>query len=501
MSEDGANATHDGARGDRRVLIAAAAATVAIAILLLVRFPWIVGPPSWRWPYVATSLWPRALGTTLLFALLAGAAATWTRRRDSRPRGDAAMLALVVLIAIALELSFLGLSPLGPVTLPLIHVVPWVTGYFWTARSVTSLPEMLTSFHEIVAGLPHHARTHPPGLVAVNHQILEFFRGSAGATDGVLGVARAFGISEGDLPGAAPAELASLIIVGLAVVICSRLALIPAFFFARRLSGAPAARAAVLLLAVIPSHLLFAGEFDAAYPLLILAAFLLVGRGRGLRSLVAAGALCGVLCLFTFVASFFLLLVGIVDITITRFARADDAGTRPPPRWRLRRLLALGAGFASVLALFQLATGCSIPRVFLAAYKIQHEVLIPEQRREWLTWVFWNLPDFFIFLGPAVAVLFAREVFAAVRDLRARRIEAPFTLAVLAFLAVLDLSGLIPAETSRVWLFLVAPVVIAATRGGVPGGTRGLIAILALQFAFSLVAKGSLLMIDVKLPG
>ncbi len=501
MSDDRANATHDRARGDRRTLIAAAAATAAIAILLLIRFPWIVGPPSWRWPYAATSLWPRALGTTFLFALLAAAAAIWTRRREAHPRGDAAMLAVVVLIAIALELSFLGLSPLGPVTLPLIHVVPWVTGYFWTARSVASLPEMLTSFHEIVAGLPHHARTHPPGLVAINHQILAFFRGSEGATDGVLSAARVFGISASDLPGATPAELASLIIAGLAVVVASRLALVPAFLLARHVSGAPAARAAVLLLAVIPSHLLFAGEFDAAYPVLLLAALALVGRGRSMRSLFIAGALCGVLCLLTFVASFCLLLVAIVDIAMTRVAMSDAPASKPTPGRHVARLLVIGAGFAAVLALFQLATGCSIPRVFLAAYAIQHEVLIPEQQRQWLTWVFWNLPDFFIFLGPALAVLFAREVVGVVRDLRARRVAAAFTLAVLVFLIVLDLSGLIPAETSRVWLFLVAPVVIAATRDGVPGGTRGLLAILALQFAFALLAKGTLLMIDVKLPG
>lgn len=489
----------DAAR-DRRALIVAAAATALVAALFLAQFPWAVGPPSWRWPYVPSPLWPRALGTTFLFALLVVAAAAWCRERTARPRADAPLLAVVVFLAIALELSFLGLSPLGPVTLPLIHVVPWVTGYFWTARSVESLPEMLASFHEIVAGLPHHARTHPPGLVAVNHIVLTFFRGSEGATEGALGVARVFGIAPSDLPGATPAELASLFVVGIAVVVCSRLAIVPAFYLARRVNGVDSARAAAILLAVVPSHLLFAGEFDAAFPLLLLPALALAGDGRGPRALLVAGALCGVLCLFTFVASFFLLLVGIVDFALLRFGDRGPVGARPPLRAHAIRAALLGAGFAAVLALFQLATGCSIPRVFLAAYEIQHTVLIPEQQRRWLTWVFWNLPDFFIFLGPALAVLFAREVAAAVRALRSRGVASAFTLAVMVFIVVLDLSGLIPAETSRVWLFLVAPVVIAATRGGVPGGARGLVALLALQFAFALVAKGTLLMIDVKLP-
>jgi hypothetical protein len=52
-----------------------------------------------------------------------------------------------------------------------------------------------------------------------------------------------------------------------------------------------------------------------------------------------------------------------------------------------------------------------------------------------------------------------------------------------------------------VWLFLVAPVVIAAVRGGIPAGGAGMLAILALQCAFALIAKSALLMIDVKLPG
>jgi len=491
------------ARIPRALAIAGGATAIACALLLL-RFPWIVGPPSWRWPYETNPIWPRAISAAILFALLAFVAQAWLRdqsRTDqpgARPLREWRFLALVVLIGIALEISFLGLSPMGALTLPLIHVVPWVTGYFWAARSVTSLSGLLATYPEVMlaqhGNLPGHVVTHPPGLLSINYLLLSFFRGSEPATEAVLVVGRALGVSRDAIAGATPQELATLVTMGLFVVVASCAAVVPAYWLARRIGGVTAARTAALLLAVIPSRLLFAGEFDAAFPLLILAALLLVGEGRGRLSLVAAGALCGLLCLLTFVASFFLLLVGIVDVLLL---------SRRTARGVAARLLLLGAGFAAPLGIFQIATGCSIPSVFLAAFTIQKEVLIPEQERTWLTWVFWNLADFFVFIGPAVAVLFAREV-ASVPSVAARgtpSMHARFTIAVIVFALLLDLSGLIPAETSRVWLFLVAPVVIAAIRGGIPGGGAGIVAILALQFAFALVAKATLLMIDVKLPG
>jgi hypothetical protein len=242
----------------------------------------------------------------------------------------------------------------------------------------------------------------------------------------------------------------------------------------------------------VPSFLLFAGEFDTLYPLFVLGALLLVGPGRGRGSLLAAGLLLGVSCLLTFVAAFFIALVGLADLLL---------GGAAPRRERVVRLLILAAGFLAPLFVFEALTGCSIPRVFAAAFTVQHEVLIPEQRRRWLTWVLWNLEDFFLFLGPALALLFAREALAAARALRARTSPDRFALTLLLFLAAMDLSGLIPAETSRVWLFLAPPVVIVALRRGAPGGRAGLLALLALGFALSLAAKGMLLMIDVKPPG
>ncbi len=476
---------------DRRLLTAGAGATGAAILLFAVRFPWIVGPPSWRWTYASNALWPRALGALALFALLLAAAHAWTRREDARPRREAPHLAAVVALALLLQLAFIRLSPLGAATLPLMHLAPWVTGYFWSARAARALPELLASYPDVVTQLAHHAKTHPPGLVALNRLLLDAFRASPEATDAALGAAPAIGIARGSVQGIADAELATLIAIGLAVVVASALAIVPAYLLGRRLFGVAAGRGAALLLAVVPSCLLFAGEFDAVYPLFVLAALLLVGRGRGRVSLVAAGFVVGLAALLTFVASFFLALVALSDLLL-RGAR--------PLRERAARLALLVAGFGAPLVAFEAVTGCSIPRVFAAAFTVQHEVLIPEQRRRWLTWVFWNLEDFFLFLGPAVAILFAREALAVLRALRARAPVEPFALALLILLAGMDLSGLIPAETSRVWLFLVPPVLLVALRRGAPGGRAGLLALLSLGFALALAAKGTLLVIDVKPP-
>lgn len=488
------------------MLFAGAAATAAAILLLAVRFPWIAGPPSWRWPFASVPLWPRAAWPAFLFALLAGVAALSTRGRGATAKveeeagargaagaaaaalGEAPFLAATVLLAVLLDLAFIGLSPLGMATLPLMHLAPWVTGYFWSARAAQSLPEMLATYPEVVTRLVHHARTHPPGLVAVNRLVLDAFRGSPGAAGAMVDAGRWIGIPRGAVSGLPDAEIATLVAIGLATVVIGRLAIVPAHALARRLYGPPAARAAALLLAVVPSWLLFAGEFDAIYPLALLSALLLVGRGRGRLAVAAAGAVVGAACLLTFVATVLLGLVALADWLL---------GEGRPFRERALRAALLGAGFALPLAAFGLATGASIPRVFLAAYTVQQEVLIPEQNRRWLTWVVWNLEDFFLFLGPATAALFIREAAAVVSEARARRAGDRFALALLLFIALLDLSGLVPAETSRVWLFLAPPVVAVAVRRGPPCGRAGLLLLLGLAFAFALAAKGNLLMIDV----
>jgi hypothetical protein len=481
----------------RRALALGAAATAAAAALLAIRFPWIVGPPSWRWTYAANPLWPRAAGSVALFAALLIVAGAWTRAGAARSRREAAFLVALLALATALDVAFLALSPRGLATLPAIHFAPWVTGYFWSARAARTLPELLASYPEVVASLTHHAKTHPPGLVALNRLALDAFRASDGAVEALLAGAHALGVPRGALRGVDDAELAALVAVGAGVVLVSRLALVPAYLLARRLHGIAAARAATLLLVVVPSLLLFAGEFDTLYVPFVLTALFLAVRGGSL-SIVAAGLVIGLSCLLTFVAAVFLALVALVD--------ALCGGPRSLRARSLRAAL-LGAGFLAPLVAFEALTGCSIARVFAAAYAVQHEVLIPEQNRRWLTWVFWNVADFFLFLGPAVAVLFASEAARAVRAAArvgpralagalADRGDA-FALAVVVFLALLDLSGLIPAETSRVWLFLAAPAAIVAVRRGPPGGTRGLALLLALAFAFALVAKGTLLMIDV----
>jgi hypothetical protein len=476
---------------ERRVLVVGAAATGTAIVLFLARFPWIVGPPSWRWTYAANPLWPRALGALGAFALLAAVAWAWTRREDARAGREASHLGAVVALAFVLDIAFLGLSPLGLATLPLLHLAPWVTGYFWSARAARALPELLASYPDVVTHLSHHAKTHPPGLVALNRLLLDAFRASAQATEAALGAGSAIGLGRGSVPGVTDAELATLIAMGLLVVAAASVAIVPAYLLGRRLYGAPAGRSAALLLAVTPSFLLFAGEFDTIYPLFLLCALLLVGRDRGRAALVAAGAILGLAGLLTFVAAFFVALAALADLLL-RGAR--------PMRERVARLALLAAGFAAPLLLFEALTGCSIPRVFAAAFTVQHEVLIPEQRRRWLTWILWNMEDFFLFIGPATALLFAREAAGAVRAIRARAPAEPFALAVLLLLVGMDLSGLIPAETSRVWIFLVPLVSIVALRRGAPCGPRGLLALLALAFALALAAKGSLLLIDVKPP-
>jgi hypothetical protein len=125
----------------------------------------------------------------------------------------------------------------------------------------------------------------------------------------------------------------------------------------------------------------------------------------------------------------------------------------------LGRLVRLLAATAAACLAFDVALragwGIDLARIFFTALRIQHEHLLPGIDRTYWLWLFYNVYDYLLLAGPALAALGAMYLArAAHRAWHGPRWIVPAWAFFPIAIVLLDLSGLTPAETSRVWLFL-----------------------------------------------
>jgi hypothetical protein len=99
---------------------------------------------------------------------------------------------------------------------------------------------------------------------------------------------------------------------------------------------------------------------------------------------------------------------------------------------------------------------------WLAIWKMLNVVqakLIIESGRDYKTWLFFNLADFFTFIGlPVLALLIiaVRKAFTDWKDVM------PLLLPSVAVILLTDAFGYTPAETARIWMLFMPPLLVLA---------------------------------------
>jgi len=229
--------------------------------------------------------------------------------------------------------------------------------------------------------------------------------------------------------------------------------------------------------------IVFLPEFDQVYPLLAMLTVLTwVKALRGSRR-------CAIwLGITLFVATFFA-----YNLLATGAFLALHAGyflwrqrTRPEAWKRLFGVacIALGVPVVLYLALW-FFTGFNPWHSFVHAVRAQND--LPAMRyRSWLDGLVFAPYDFFLGSGMLVVpllLLFARRLATGFDWSRSDQV---LSLIALATILIVDLSGLLRAETARVWLFLQPFVIVPASSELVRLG-RGRIAVFVLQWFIAAV--------------
>ena len=436
-------------RPSRDVALACGAGLLALAAIVWEPSPLLRGPapypPEWRWDLRQGSSSGRA-GMALacgagLIALLA-----WPPRRTP--------LAVAAAIPLGLGLCFglLELEPAGAMrTLVQRTMSRTVTSYYSVALTPAAqdVRQLLDRHDELLLEMRRtgkHASTHPPGPVVFYRGLLELFDRNPGLAAAVLGAAGFEDIER------RPAERAAAAAGPLLILLACAATAWPLAALVRRAGGgeAEAARAA-LLWPLLPGPALMAPQFDQALALPVTAATALAAAaastaqtGRRWALGLGAGACAAVALFLSYGAVAFLALAGAATLA----AVIDGREAWP----RAARALVAAAVGASALMAVPMVLGHHPLRSALTALRIHREAYTGP--RSYALWLAFNPLDLALFLGVPVAVLLAVRLVEAARTVRCADMAAGdrFSLAALAGLALLALSGTVRGEVGRIWI-------------------------------------------------
>ena len=328
------------------------------------------------------------------------------------------------------------------------------TSYFTDASAIRNLSTWLAGFPP--SGLHLHSLTHPPGPILYYFAWIKLLGPDAGALAG----------------GAALGVIATLSI--------------PVFyaFSALWTQDRNLRLWSCLFYALTPATIFFFPEFDQVYPLFAMFTVLAWTHAvKGSRAGALAFGASLVACLFF---AYNLLVIGafLLMYTICELARCG---------WRAEALRNAATAAALAIAtvvltytLFWLATGYSAPHNFIAAIEMQARITSGLVIRPWAPSIVFDLYDFFLGLGVLAAPLLWISR-AGLRGFEWHRRESVIALIGLAFVLIVDISGLLRGETSRVWLFLQPFVIVPIAAGLLRFDTRQRRAVLVLQWCVAVV--------------
>jgi len=486
-----------------REKIALAAAVATVVLVGTDAWPGLRGPENWRWARrPLASAWP-LLGLALVFLAQVGVA-----RRVAAVWGTGRSLVRVPWLSAAILLTFASMvlltaaEPGGLANVPRRVLDPSFTSYHTVAARVDDVRDFLRRYPRLQHRFPVHGPSQPPGRVLFFHAANRWAGASPERTARLL----AWGERLGGVPkgpgGTTDAQRAGALVAGYLLMLLGAGAVAPVIAVVGGRFHAPASGAAVLLMGVLPSYLLFTPQTDHLVLLLTLgaAAFLLeamrfAARRKAVPFAFAAGLAAG-LSLFVSFTSLAALgawgvgLAGMVAFGVRR-------GVPLPSGRKVARLAGAGAVGFLLPVLAVAGAGMDWLAVFreclVAAARVQTEI----HGRRYSTWVVWNLWDFVLFLGLPLTVVWLGRTRDEIREWRRGRgldpaaritgeplreglLEIPFALTLVAVVLGLDLSGRILGETGRIWMFLMPLAVGAAA---VSYGRRPLAAALPLAAA------------------
>lgn len=458
---------------------------------------WSNNPEGWDWRRndpVKLNTW-----LAILFLSLFGAAFLWIEHRLIKftSRYELATILIVLIFYVyTLQIVLLSAKSANGEQLIMERIMDRnFTGYYNSALLFSDVKNYFSGYLVTMQSRDFcsHCRTHPPGPVLYYWSIYHLLNWLPPVDTGLL--ARNIALTEQlNISLLQPDPFLTAWIGGNIILFAAATIVIPLYGLARRLGRPQYAFPLAALGAIIPGILLMTPQFDQMYAVFI--AWLLYIAIRGLQTPQHAfrwGLLAGFILAFSLYWSIGLLVIALPICTLFLWIL-----------WNRLNQCAINIGAAEVnIQLIEagkwlLATGLgsTIPWILLAwvgkfplipmLLQIRKDHIFEINTvRPYVPWLFFNLVDFFQFLGlplvltvlytfvtsPSVRFAPAASLFKgipflsidrAVNSLNRflRRVNI-FGLLFWVVVILLDLSGTTRGEVSRLWLFLMPLAVLA----------------------------------------
>ncbi len=414
-------------------------------------------PQEWRWIYQYSNnlnkIWaPLVAGLSIILFSYA------VKRKDATfiSKKKYLLISFIVIIGFLFQVSLLYYSRSGIRVLFSRIANPDITSHFSASVQIRpkDIPYFLKNFTSLIKDLPLHARSHPPGTILMFVGLNTLFE-NIPIPNSVLSLKPQRADVLDIWNQLQPAQKMTAVSSGFIIILLSQLAVIPLYLIATTLSNPKAAIYASLLYISIPALSSFPPFPDLFLPLFGLTAFyFLIKYFKNFKPsyLFITG-----LTLST--GLFFSLSLSPIILMSSLYYLFKSSMLDKPKRLGLKRHIknAVSAflGFISFPLLMYILFGFNIFDVVISIIKAN-----PVGFRSYPVWLFFNIYDFFLFIGVIISLLFLWILSNKKVKITADKNYGALILALISSIIIFDLSGSTRGETGRIWLPLMPYVVI-----------------------------------------
>jgi hypothetical protein len=458
-------------------------------IVLTDAWPWLRGPapwpPSWRWLHAPLG-WERPLHLLLHAALLIGYAGSVVimTRSSSRLRVRTILL-VAALFTVVWQLAQTWVREVSLLdTLIFRTYAPPLNGYFLAPAQVESIGYTLNHYAESMPGFfGDKPQTHPPGLFLYYAFSQELFARLPAISGWFAPIARGWALPGHDWPQLVDHLVTSAFVTTVIQTVLIGLTPVALYAFLRQLRAPDDARSrtialwSALLVPLIPALTLFYLQWDTIFPALGFAAWFFALRGQNRLAQIdyhgwqqwldwlCAGLILGLLTWLSFGTMVFGLLVGLHVLWREGVTFVENRNRFDPLLFLpvLGGLALLGMGVVLPWLLAYGLWGMNFFTLMRTGLSAHYEIVTAH--REYATWIWMNLVDFTLWLGPHLILLGSVAtgwLLVQARRLHAWRDWTGLALVVWAVVLLLNLSGATRGEIGRLWIFLMPfPIIFA----------------------------------------
>lgn len=426
---------------------------ITVIFLVLIAFdifPILRGPapypPEWQWSYLYIPTWQKIWAPLLIVFLAVILTLKIERIRTFSPQKTIIFLILIVILGIIFNASITFFSRSGLFSNIQRVIDPDNNGYFSTALTVKRTNVFLSSYDKKVLGFYQHAQGHPPGAILMH-----------------LGINNLASFLPKDIQNEVPIpktpkiaalwnrllsyeKTGAILSIGVILLLANLNAVVMYFIGKYLYSQKVGFRAAILTL-FIPAVSFFYPLPDVYFPLFASLAFLFLILGLKEDSafkLLLSGLTFSVGLFFSFSLLPFLIFY-IFYFLLYSLKKSLS----------YKKALFLASIFLGAISLFYfllyLLAGYNLFSVFTTVMSG-----LPENRK-YLTWLFYNPYDFFIFTGIPLSGFFIYSLILIFKKISAKNTYQLIgkNMEILSFLIMLVLlvvSGNVRGEVGRIWL-------------------------------------------------